>query len=92
MNYILIFHIILSLSACSWKKNSKIEEANLHILNIEISEIDSRNTEFSRAISEVKRYLVKLNVPIDSMYLVGVDSVSGDEWKFRLIHYNNFLI
>lgn len=92
MKHILLFHIILSLSACSWKKNSISKEENLHITDLKILEIDSTNTEFFRAIGKIKRYLVKLNVPIDSMYVVGVDSVSRDEWKFRLIHYDSFLI
>ena len=68
------------------------QETILQIDGLKISKIDSSNTEFSRAVGKIKEYLLKINVPIDSMYLVAVDSISRDEWKFRLIHYDNFLI
>ncbi|UZR96781.1 hypothetical protein [Chondrinema litorale] len=33
-----------------------------------------------------------MNVPIDSMYLIGIDSTNKQLWEIRVIHYNNFLI
>jgi hypothetical protein len=57
-----------------------------------ISELNSSNTEFSHAIDMIQKHLTKLNVPIDSMYFVGVDSTSNDQWQIRVIHYDNYLI
>lgn len=89
-HYLQVF--LLLLVACDSPKNSKITETQLKVKDTKLLELNSTNPEFLHAIDKIKDYLIKLNVPIDSMYFVGVDSISIDHWEFRIIHYNNYLI
>lgn len=83
--------IILVLTGCNSDRTTTTE-TKLVIKEPKLSELKSSNAEFSQAIDIIQKHLIELNVPIDSMYYVVVDSTSGEEWEFRLIHYNNYLI
>jgi hypothetical protein len=92
MRYILpSILIILILSGCN-SDRSTATESKLEIKEPKLSEIKSSNTEFSQAIKSIKKYLIKLNVPVDSMYYVGIDSTHKNKWEFRLIYYDNYKI
>lgn len=84
--------IILILTGCNSGISTNTETTKLDIKEPKLSELKSSNTEFSKAIYVIQEHLAKLNVPIDSIYYVGVDSTSGEEWEFRFIHYNNYII
>lgn len=92
MKYILpSLLIILTLSSCN-SDRSKATELKLEIDDPKLLEIRSSNMEFSQAIDYIREYLIKLNVPIDSIYYVGIDSTLKNKWEIRLIHYNNYKI
>lgn len=83
--------LILILTGCNIDRTTTTE-SKLDIKEPKLLDIKSSNSEFSHAIHIIQKHLIKLNVPIDSMYFLGVDSTSEEEWKFHLIHYNNYLV
>ncbi len=89
---LMVLYIILILIACDSPNNSISRGEHLMVKDPKLSELNSTNNEFSQAINKIKEYLTNLDVPIDSMYFVDVDSTSSDEWEFRIIHYDNYLI
>lgn len=92
MRYILpTFQILFILAGCNSLVNKSTQTTYLNIDEPKISEINSSNSEFLQAINIAKEHLTKLSVPIDSMYFIGIDSTTKEEWKLRFVHYDNYL-
>ncbi|MEP4531493.1 MAG: hypothetical protein ABJ004_00295 [Cyclobacteriaceae bacterium] len=85
-NILLTIQILLILASCNPQDGSN-RTTDLKIQEPKLSELTSSN-----AIEITKEHLTRLNVPIDSMYLIGIDSTNKQLWEIRVIHYNNFLI
>jgi hypothetical protein len=91
-NILLTIQLLLILASCNPKEIGSNRTTDLKIKEPKLSELTSSNYELSNAIELTKEHLTRLNIPIDSMYLVGIDSTKKQLWEIRVIHYNNFLI